>query len=102
MAGRSAPGWRFAGDPKVRGFRSGRSGQKSFGGKSALEQFPHRRGPAGHAFLEAKIVNRSQFRVIQHDLQALSALSSGVGHDRRPNVKQRPDMLVIDVLLVNS
>ena len=58
-------------DPEV--LRLGAAGRlDALGRKAALEQFAHRRGPAGHAALEAPGVERFEFFWRQHDLEPLA------------------------------
>lgn len=72
MAARRVFAFRRAGDAKIHGPLTGLRGQKPFSRQATLQQFPHCRRAAGHAALKAPVVQRLQFLVRQHDLEALA------------------------------
>src|ERR1700759_1506992 len=63
----------FAGDAKILRFAAAFGQLEAFRRQTALEQFAHGRGPAGHAARKAPIVHRFKFFLRQHDLQTLAS-----------------------------
>jgi hypothetical protein len=70
VAGRGGRG--FASNPEILGFAAAQRLVETFGDKAALEEFPDRRGPAGHAFGETPTVQSFEFISSEHYLKPLT------------------------------